>query len=70
MMKVFEITTEHCVDDSVEIMVTVRYVTSESDTLKSIVDYYTEHCNVTDKILKGVREVLTIVNHISAKGKV
>ncbi|MBW1672109.1 MAG: hypothetical protein JRJ45_00435 [Deltaproteobacteria bacterium] len=63
-MKVFEVTTEHCKDDSDEIIKSVQYVTSEKDTLKSVADHFTAHCYEYDKELKGVREVLTIVQHI------
>ena len=64
MMKVFEVTTEHCAGDSKEILTTVQYVTSEQDTLKSVTDHFTRHCYEYEKDLKGVREVLTIVEHI------
>jgi len=63
-MKVFEVTTEHCMGDSKEITTTVQYVTSEKDTLLSVTDYFTKHCEEYEKDLKGVREVLVIVEHI------
>ncbi len=63
-MKVFEVTTEHCEGGSKEITKTVQYVTSANNTLKSVVDYYTKHCNEYDKELIGVCEVLTIVEHL------
>ena len=63
-MKVFEVTTEHCEGDSKEITTSVQYVTSEAGTLKSVTDHFTEHCHQYDMDLKGVREVLTIVQNI------
>ena len=65
MSKVFEVTTEHCEGDSKEITSTRLFVTSKENTLKSVVDYYTQHCFEYDKDLIGVREVLTIVEHIN-----
>ena len=64
-MKVFEVTTEHCEDDSKEITTTVQYVTSEENTIMSVVDHFTRHCYEYEKDLKGVREVLVIVEHLS-----
>lgn len=63
-MKVFEVTTEHCEGDSKEIIKTVKYVTSKENTLKSVTDYFTSHCEQYEKDLMGVREVLVIVEHI------
>ena len=63
-MKVFEVTTEYCKGDSKEIETMVQYVTSQSDTLKSVVDYFTAHCEQYGEDLKGVREVLVLVQHI------
>jgi len=63
-MIVFEVTTEHCEGDSKEIITTVQYVTTQDNKIKSVTDYFTEHCEQYEKDLKGVREVLTIVNHI------
>ena len=65
-MKVFEVTTEHCEGDSKEILTTVQYVTSAKGTLKSVTDYFTEECEQYEKDLKGIREVLVIVQHIKA----
>ena len=65
MMKVFEVTCEYCESDSKEITTEVQYVTSELDTLKSVIDYFTNHCFEYEKHLLGVREVLTIVQHIN-----
>ena len=63
-MKVFEVTMEFCRSDSKEIEREVNYVTSELDTLISVVEYFTEHCFQYDKDLIGVREVLNLVTHI------
>ncbi len=64
-MKVFEVSTEHSEGDSKEILTTVQYVTSEKNTLKSVTDYFTQHCYEYEKDLKGVREILTIVEHVT-----
>jgi len=64
-MKVFEVTTEHCEGGSNEIIKTVQYVTSTRNTLKSVTDYFTDHCEQYEKDLIGVREVLTIVENIN-----
>lgn len=67
-MKVFEVRTEFCIGDSKEITAETQYVTSEANTLKSVVDHFTEHCEQYDKDLIGVREILTIVQHITKAG--
>jgi len=64
MSKVFEVTTEHCVGDSKEITTMVQYVTCKTDSLLDVTEYFTAECEQYDKDLKGVREVLTIVQHI------
>lgn len=61
-MKVFEVITEH----QDEVNTTRMYVTSEQNTLKSVTDYFTQHCFDYEQELMGVREVLTIVQHIRA----
>lgn len=63
-MKVFEVITEHCEGDSKEIIKTVTYVTTERNMISDIVDYYTRHCIEYEKDLIGVREVLTVGEHI------
>ena len=63
-MKVFEVITEHCENDTDEIIKTVLYVTAESNSLMDVTDYFTRHCLEYEKDLIGVREVLTIVQHI------
>lgn len=64
-MKVFEIITEHCGTNE-EIVTEHRYVTSEQNTIKSVADYFTQHCLEYDKKLIGIREILIIVQHITA----
>lgn len=63
-MKVFEVITEHCEGDSKEITKTVQYVTSEENTLLSVVDHFTRECMEYEKDLIGVREVLVITQNI------
>jgi len=63
-MKVFEVITERCTEDSTEVITTVQYVTSKENTLLSVTNYFTEHCEQYEMNLKSVREVLTIVQHI------
>lgn len=66
-MKVFEAITEHDVLGSNEIQKEMNYVTSYEDTLKSVADYFTEHCEQYEKELMSVREVLTISAHIDTR---
>jgi hypothetical protein len=63
-MKVFEVITEHVPNDSTEITRTVQYVTSQEDTLKSVADYFTNHCEQYEKSLLCVKEVLVLTEHI------
>lgn len=63
-MKVFEVITEHCEGDSKEITTTRQYVTEKDDSFLSVVAHFTNHCYEYDKDLIGVREVLTVVEHI------
>jgi hypothetical protein len=63
-MKVFEVTIEFCRRGYQEIEKEVQYVTSEKGTLKSVVDYFSRHCDEYEKDLLGVREILTLTQHI------
>lgn len=63
-MKVFEVTTEHCADDSDEVIKTVQYVAVEDDMLITVVDHFTRHCMEYEKDLIGVREVLVVTERI------
>ena len=63
-MKVFEVRTERCADEDKEIIEHISYVTSERDTLLSVTEHFTRHCEEYELALKGVREVFTIVEHI------
>jgi len=61
-MKVFEVTIE--ISNGKEINTSVQYVTSEENTLKSVADYFTRHCEQYEEDLKSVCEVITIVQDI------
>lgn len=61
--KVFKVITERL--EGKEIIEEIQYVTSESDTLQSVVNYFAAHCEQYPKELKGVHEVVTIVQHIN-----
>jgi len=63
-VKVFEVLTEHAEIDSKEIITTRQYVTSKANTLKSVVDHFTQYCFEYEKELKSVREVVVITEHI------
>ena len=63
-MKVFEVVTEFCRRGQNEIEKEVQYVTSEQDTLLSVVAAFTRHCDEYEKDLLSVRELLTITQHI------
>lgn len=63
-MKVFEVVTEFCRGEDKEITKEYQYVTSERDTLISVVEYFTRHCEEYEKELKSVKEVAVIVQHI------
>ena len=63
-MKVFEVITEHCKSDSTEILTTRRYVTSAKNTLKSVADHFTIHCEEYELELKSVKEVIVITEHL------
>ena len=65
-MKVFEVITEHCLGPDPEVIRTVQYVTSQADTLKSVADYFTDHCEQYEKSLLSVKEVLVLTEHIMA----
>ena len=60
-MKLFEVTIDSCRSDN-EIITEKRYVTGE--TIKSVTDYFTHYCSEYEKELKGVHEIVTIVQHI------
>ncbi len=63
-MKVFEVIQEYYPRDSKEIITERLYVTSNDNTLESVVNHFTVECEQYGKELKGVREVLVIVQHI------
>ena len=64
MSKVFEVITEHDHGLSKEILRMVQYVTCHDNKIKTVVDYFIKHCHEYEKELIGVKEVLTIVEHI------
>ena len=63
-MKVFEVTCEYCQNDSKEMITELQYVTSADDTLLSVTEFFTKKCDEFGANLIGVRELLTIVQHI------
>jgi len=63
-MKVFEVLTEYLANDSDEIRTERQYVTAEKDDFRLITEYFVKHCYEYEKTLLGIREVLTIVQHI------
>ena len=63
-MKVFEVTTEFCRRGNTEIEKEVQYITSEQDTLFSVAEYFSRHCDQYEKDLLSVREIMTITQHI------
>lgn len=64
-MKVFEVLYERYEDDG-RIVDVREYVTGAS--LKIVADFYTRQCEELEDGMKSVREVLTIVRHISILG--
>jgi hypothetical protein len=66
-MKVFEVITERTNEDTKEVTQTRSFVTSEDNTLKSVVDHFTKHCDEYEYDLLSVRDVLTIVQHIKGE---
>ncbi|GEM_PF-6853704 len=63
-MKVFQVTTERCDPDSKQIIETIQYVTSEDNSLCTVVEFFTKECEEFESDLKGVREVLVISQRI------
>lgn len=69
MPKVFEVISEYCEGDSKEIITRRQFVTSADGTMKSVTDYFTQHCEEYEEDLKSVREFLVVVQHIPSMGK-
>jgi len=70
MMKVFEVRTDQHNDvkgGGVETVETTQYVTHENDSLLGVTEYFTKHCEEYEEDLRGVREVLVIVQHIKSE---
>lgn len=63
LMNIFEVKTEY-EDENGKIITTNQYVTSEENTLKSVTDYFTVHCDQYREELKAVQCVAVIVQHI------
>ena len=63
-MKVFEVLTEYLEKDSDKIITERQYVTSFDESIATITQYFAKHCTEYEKELVGVRDVLTIVQHI------
>lgn len=69
MSKVFEVVTEHMIEDSAEIRTSVQYVTADGDSLQLVADYFTVHCEQYGFDLISIKKVLTIVQHIKEEEK-
>lgn len=63
MPKLFEVVTEFIGDEN-EIITQREYVTADNNSMKLVVDHFTQHCYEYDKELKRVTEVATITQHI------
>lgn len=61
-MKIFEVTSEFSVGDSKEITKEIKYVSGTS--LEVVTTHQARHCVEYEKDLKGVREILIVVEHI------
>ena len=64
MKKVFEVITEATNSENSEIVETRQYVTSDSDSMLAVVNYYTRQCREYMLDLKSVSEILSISNNI------
>jgi len=65
-MKVFEVITEHCEGDSNKIITTRQHVTSEKNTLLSVVEHFDLHCKSLEMELMSVREAVVVSEHIES----
>ncbi len=61
---VMEVTTDVMGVESKEIILEKQYVTSDDDTMKTVVDHFSKYCFEIEANLVCVREVLTIVQNI------
>lgn len=61
-MKIFEAVMECQGNEEIETQ--REYVTSQADTLQSVVDYFTRECAGSGRKLKSVSEDITIARHI------
>jgi len=67
MKTVFEVTCEYSEEGSKEIITERQYVTCDDNTIKPVVDYFTEYCEQYGRDLIAVRAVLNITNHIKVE---
>lgn len=65
-MKVFEVICEYCESSSTAVIEERHFVTAEDDSLQSVVNYFTQHCEEYEKDLKGVHAILTVSQRIPA----
>lgn len=63
-MKVFEVLSERTDVQTQNVIQERKYVVAEENTLKAVVDYMTEECENYGSELKGVREIVTVVQTI------
>ena len=66
-IKVFQVITESFKENSNELEEMIQYVTSEENTMLSVVEHFTTHCEQYEEDLKSVRDVLSIVQHIGKR---
>ena len=63
-MKVFEVITETGNKENSNLVKTIQFVTSENNSMESVVRYYTKQCENYCLNLKSVSEIIIISNHI------
>ena len=62
-MKVFQVISER-IDEEGRVVDVERYVTATDNSLKTVCDWYTRHCDEYEENLKLVREVITVCHQI------
>ena len=64
-MKVFEVLLERCSDLCREVIEEERhFVTSCDDSILTVAEHFNRYCSETDTELIGIREALTITEHL------
>lgn len=63
-MKVFQVQTEYEADG--EIRKETMFVTAEDDDILSVTEHFKRHCYEYEKDLKGIMEVLTVVESVKS----